>query len=435
MDFCINGNPGKQLDTFRVVFGPDLGQFMMKDFSEMQSAVEGLRDITGILHSYSLAEEEFLASPATRSDFHETVMPLYSKILEYQALVTQYFNLSTLKRLGRNMLAAKPWQGALEAVKKAGGLCHIPIDAMAVRLQQTNFRSLERLMQHSSELLKKSIVENSARRSLSQKVVEWISMINPFQDHAEIRRRLGDEYFGSGQWLVQREADFASWRQTCSGALLLQGVVGTGKSCLTSIVLEHLSTHTDGHLAFFYCSANASAVDPVNTVRNDASNIFRCVLAQSAILPDGSIAESVYEAFKRSHRQGPGESDFSLNTTLQMLSEILRTRTDQVTFIFDGLDELTDHGTFLRMLKSLHDPATKLRVFFSSRFGIDVSSEFRDLVSLPIGSHNNGDVQAYIENEVNTRYEGSGINQDQAERLKRALNSRSEGVYVTPCTH
>lgn len=136
----------------------------------------------------------------------------------------------------------------------------------------------------------------------------------------------------------------------------------------------------------------------------------------------------VLEAFKRSHRQGPGESELSLSATLQLLDETLGARGDQVTLVFDALDELTDHGTFLRLLKSVHHSNTKLRILFSSRFGIDVSSEFQDVIHLSMSSQNADDIRAYIDNEVETRYRGSGIKEEQAERLKKALKDWSEGV-------
>ncbi|KAI0137441.1 hypothetical protein BJ170DRAFT_61581 [Xylariales sp. AK1849] len=395
----------------------------------MQSALDGLKDVTCILNSYSLAEEVFLANSATRSTFQGIVKSLYQKILEYQALVTQYFALSTLKRLGRNLFSDVSWQDALATAKEAELLCHMPINSLAADLQQRSFKNIEVLIQERSNLLKKNIDECSAWRTQSQQIAEWISTINPFQDHMDIRRRLGDEYFGSGGWLFQHEAMFSSWQQSRSGVLLLQGVVGTGKSCLVSIVLEYLSTHSDGSVAFFYCSANASDVDPLHTVRNDVTNIFRCILAQCAILPDGSIAAPVLEAFNRSHRQGPGESDFGLSATLQLLGETLGARGDQVTLVFDALDELTDHGTFFRMLKSVHHSDRKLRIFLSSRFGIDVSSEFQDVIHLPIGSQNADDIRAYIDSEVEARYRGSGIKEEQASRLKKALKDWSEGVF------
>ncbi|KAK9780657.1 hypothetical protein SCAR479_01843 [Seiridium cardinale] len=81
--------------------------FMMKDFTEMQSALDGLKEVTCILGSHNLAEV-FLANSATR---------------KYQALVTQHFALSTLERLGRNLFSDVSWQDALATAKKSELLC------------------------------------------------------------------------------------------------------------------------------------------------------------------------------------------------------------------------------------------------------------------------------------------------------------------------
>lgn len=201
---------------------------MMKDFTEMQSALDGLRDVTCILNSYSLAEEVFLANSATRSKFQRIVKPMYQKILEYQALIAQYFALSTLKRLGRNLFSDVSWQDALATAKEAEVLCHMPINSLAADLQQRSFKDIEELIQETSNLLKKNIDECAARRTQSQQIAGWLSTINPFQDHMDIRKRLGDEYIGSGMWLIQNEAMFRlgnnlALQSSCCKVLLVLG--------------------------------------------------------------------------------------------------------------------------------------------------------------------------------------------------------------------
>ncbi|KAF8858009.1 hypothetical protein BDZ45DRAFT_410629 [Acephala macrosclerotiorum] len=410
--------------------------FIMSDFSQMEGAISGLQEVTCILGSYNLVEQEFLLNPVVRDEFKSTVLDLYTKIFEYQASVAQYFAASTLKRLGRNIFSGTPWEDALAGVKKAESLCHRPVDALSVRLHQVSFKTLEDLVREQSISLNRAIEEVTARRKQHRDIMEWISPINPFQDHAELCGRLGDAYLGSGRWLFEDER-FTSWHQSSSGFLLLQGVVGTGKSSLISIAIEHLMTRSDGRLAFFYCSENSSSQVSVNaapstsiTIRNDTTNIFRSILAQCSILLDGSIADPIYEAFKRSSRQAAGESDLSLEATLKLLQDVLRVRDDQITLVFDALDELADYDSFLDNLTTLYGIGEKIRVLVSSRPSIDVPAEVPTLCveTISIQSQTAMDIKDYIEREVTQRSLKSKLDPTHAERLKKALVTFSEGV-------
>ncbi|GIJ86535.1 hypothetical protein Asppvi_005424 [Aspergillus pseudoviridinutans] len=167
--------------------------FAMRDYTEMQNAIDGLKVITCILSSYSLAEEEFLSVETTRVDFEATVLGMYTKMLEFQAAASQYFAAGTLRRLGRNVRPGTPWQDALAAVEQAEKLCHMLINALAVRLQRRGFESLQTLFMERTASLNKAIDEASARRNKSRQVTEWISLIDSFQDHGDVGRRLGDE--------------------------------------------------------------------------------------------------------------------------------------------------------------------------------------------------------------------------------------------------
>lgn len=407
----------------------------MRDFSELKSAIDGLEEIACILGSYDIAEQEYLSDASTRHGFQDSVLGLYKAILEYQALCAVYFASSTLKRLGRNIWPGTPWKDALTVLKAIEARCHMSVNGLAARLQGANSRTLghlvmEVLRNQKASALQQRVAEIRARRERNKQVVAWISEINPHKDHAEIRDKLGDEYAGSGQWLVKDDPCFTAWLQGCNGQLHLQGGVGTGKSSLVSIVLEHLRVHADGWLAYNYCSANSFNLGP-STDRNNTTSIFRSILAQCSILPDDTIAEPILEEFENSSQHGSGQSYLGLKDTYRLLQKVLASRDDQFTMVFDALDELSDYEGFLNTLKRLHASGAKLRILFSSRYGIDFRSRFINMVTLPIDSRTASDISAYVETEIEKRRERIGLNDSQAKRLEAVLIKSAEGLYVS----
>ena len=398
--------------------------FMMSDFEAMHSAVDGLKEVTSILASYSYAEREFLANEVTGKSFEDAVIELYTAIFEYQATAAQYFARNALKRLGCNTVTVNSWPDAVKKVRLLERLCHTSISTLGTRLNQSGITNIEDVLGRGMKLMEQINATMTSERSRREKIQEWLSPISHLRDHADIRDLIGDEYLGSGKWLLEDKKTFKPWKDSPNEILFLQGIVGSGKTCLTSIVIQHLLEK--GPTAFFYCSANSSPRDPIASLHNMASNIFRSILAQFAIHTDGTISEPVLAAFEKSDRQSLGGCDMTLRVIISTLKEVLKAREDeQITIVFDALDECKDQGEFLRYVSELMMTAPKLSVFISTRFGVDLSY-FETYRTLNIGSKNSTDIESYIESEISKR--GKNMNPQQANRLRKALVTHSDGV-------
>jgi hypothetical protein len=399
--------------------------FVMNDFEAVNSAIEGLKEVTLVLANYSLAEREFLLDPITSKDYEDTVISLYTAIFEYQARAAQYFTRNTLKRFRSNTVTAKSWPDAVDNVRNIEKSCQVPMNALGVRLSQGRFKNVDDVLNQGLKLMEqisRSVISDRAQR---ERILQWTSPINHLQDHVDLRNQIGDTYLGSGQWLLQDEAEFGPWKRSERDILFLQGLVGSGKTSLTSMAIQHL-LETEP-VAFFYCSANASPLDPSRTVHNETINIFQSMLAQCSLQPDGTIVEQIRSAFDNSDRQSSGGCDMTLGGVLSTLESILQERGDkQITFVFDALDECNDQGEFLRCLADLMKAVPKLRVFVSTRFGVDVEEFFDSYRSLSVGEHNSIDIGSYVENEIDKR--GAKLSPVQAARLKGALNKHADGV-------
>lgn len=406
--------------------------FVLNDFKVMSSAVDGLKEVTSVMASYSYAEKEFLLDAGTQADFIDVVVELYAAILGFQASAGLYFGKSTLKRLGISVSSTQSWTDAIADVRAIDHRRRVSLTGLEVKLNQRNFQDVTALLQQGAVLMQQISKAVSTERTRRQQIVEWISPINPIQDHADVRRLLGDDYFASGQWLLTDGMKYLPWKSSDSGILLLQGGMGTGKSSLVSMVVQDLMLTSMSRVAFVYCSANASPSDPSRTVHNDTLNILRCILAQCATLPDGSVAEAVQSAFDASSRQRPGDCDFSLGTTVQYLQEVISEHPEQqVTVVVDALDECVAATEVLAKSVEVRRAVPNVRVFLSARPGVTITPPFDadGYEDVSVGGSNSDDVRAYVDSEVMSRYGNSGMTKQQADRFAAALKDLAEGMF------
>ncbi|KAH7109298.1 hypothetical protein B0J11DRAFT_238031 [Dendryphion nanum] len=403
-----------------------LVSFVMSDFEAMSDAIEGLKEVTLILANYSLAEKEFLLDSATVHDYEQTVIDLYTAVIEYQASAAKYFARNTLKRFGVNAVTDQSWPDALEKVRNLERTCQTALNALSTRLNMSHFINVEELLTQGMKLMDQISRTVASDRAQREKILEWISPINHLQDHADLRNQIGDVYLGSGQWLLQDQSEFVPWKQSNGGALFLQGIVGSGKTCLTSMVVQHLLESEP--VAFFYCSANASPREPTRTIHNSTSNIFQSILGQCSVKADGTVVEQIRSAFESSDRQSSGGCDMTLGVIMLNLKNILQEHSKKpMTLVFDALDECREQGQFLEHLADLMKEVPNLRVFVSTRFGVEFKGFFDSYRLLQIGDHNSSDIQVYVESEISKR--GAKLSAGQAERLKAALSAHADGVF------
>ncbi|CZR59898.1 uncharacterized protein PAC_09792 [Phialocephala subalpina] len=91
-----------------------------------------------------------------------------------------------------------------------------------------------------------------------RELLDWISKIPFGKHHDEVTE---SRTLGTCEWLLQHDR-FREWEQTSSSVILwLQGSAGSGKTFLTSMVVDHvrgLLSRTPNHegFAFFYCNRN-----------------------------------------------------------------------------------------------------------------------------------------------------------------------------------
>lgn len=401
--------------------------FVVNDVAAVRSAIDGLKDVTNIMARHSHAEREFLIREETRADFQSVIVPLYVSVIEYQAAVALYFAKGTLARLGINLVPEKSWKQALDATNKLSNSCQRPLADFSNRLTQLGFDQIEQSLGQDRRLLQSIEETVMAGRTLRERIQQWLSPVEPMNNHSLVRRQLGKSYFASGKWPLEDPTTYLQWKSSSSDTILLQGIVGSGKSALTSSVVEDLLWGDDGRALFVYCVAFGSDVSGVNT--SNTLGILRLLLAQLAIRLDGSVSPTVQAAYKNDHGRDSWNSLSDPSSVVQFMGSILEeTPDDQISLIIDGLDECFNYDEVLRHVANLQAVHPHMRLFFSARDGVNITSHFPKARLLPVSINNADDIRTYVETEVSMRYGQVGLTDDQAARLKIALNRLAEGM-------
>ena len=233
---------------------------MMNDFKEHKGCIAGLEIVVRLTFSYQMAEQTFLASADTRGRYRQSVIGLYKKILEYEALAMQYFGRSTLHRLGKNVAGSTRW------ADMPTELSEMDNDARRSLLFLGQL-SLTEVLARQQKAIINLIQSAAAKKDEVTQVARWVSAISVELDHRDVRAKLGPQHHCSDGWFLD-DPRVRAWRNwdwnESSQCLWLRGGVGTGKSSLVSILIQDLISSAEGCVAFFYCSKKADKISRWN---------------------------------------------------------------------------------------------------------------------------------------------------------------------------
>jgi hypothetical protein len=394
-------------------------QLIQNDSAQMAAAMDGLERITAIIHRYIEVEKVYWNTVAPKEHFEEAVVSLYCKVLEYQAKCAHHFRISTAKRTLKNIGKTENWAELMTNIHTD--------DVACVAFSQTlSFTHLAAVLDEQTQYMKmkESLEKQRQIETENTKIVQWVSNISVFDDHDYVRStKLGSDHWDSGTWLLRKRA-FKEWKQSPQGEIWLHGTVGTGKSCLTSIVINDLvETFTNERLAFFYCSRDKEYT---------SIDVFRSLVAQLSTSANGeSITPDIKAYYESNIRQHPKGSILSLEQCENYMVDFINLY-GSTTVVIDALDECCPSAAKLLLhLKNVSERSQKLKLFLSSRDDVPVSEYFSEGVQIRVHStENSEDIKSFIEGEFAKpeRRNSLVIGDELVQRLQTALICRAEGM-------
>ncbi|KAL4752707.1 hypothetical protein BDW72DRAFT_57541 [Aspergillus terricola var. indicus] len=165
-------------------------------------------------------------------------------------------------------------------------------------------------------------------------VLRWLPNNNMHRIHAQTRSKAEIDFgqkYQPGSWLL-KHIDLQVWADAqLSCGLWLHGKMGTGKTILTSTVIEHLADRyagsSNGALAYVYCSGADSR-------RSNPLDILMEILRQLASTEAGL---TVFREWK----EGKQLLELMQLAVLQLILKMINLNISrQTTIVIDALDEI-----------------------------------------------------------------------------------------------
>lgn len=229
---------------------------------------------------------------------------------------------------------------------------------------------------------------------------------------------------GTGQWLL-KSGKFQGWLATRKQTLFCPGIPGAGKTILTSIVVDDLSSRfrndSKTGIAYLYC----------NFQRQNEQNIDHLLASVLKQLAEGK--PSLLESVKDLYNQHKGKRTRpSLDGILGALQDVAATYS-RVFVIVDALDECqASDGCRTRFLSELFNLQARhgINIFATSRFIPEITGHFKTSISLEIRASTD-DVTMYLRGHMGQL--PSRVQQDPQlqEEIRAGISEAVDGMYVS----
>lgn len=247
------------------------------------------------------------------------------------------------------------------------------------------------LLRNREELETKITLDSQRRR-----ILQFFLSVDP-QPNFRISLKL--RYPHTGFWLTEDDT-FRTWMQEGGTHIWLSGIPGSGKTVLSSLVIQRCMDHmsSDRAVAFFYCDYKTEGSQEI-------TNILSGIASQLARQNEASFSllQKYYDSLQPKNQLGRKPEAEELTSVLQQMAATFY----DVRIIIDGLDECGESaGMAANLLSGLvSDGVGNIFLAIFSRDEIDIRSHLNPLCQhIEIAAHSK-DIDHYVRTEIESRTE------------------------------
>jgi Cdc6-like AAA superfamily ATPase len=261
------------------------------------------------------------------------------------------------------------------------------------------------------------------RKAASQEcrtIADWLTQIDYGPQHSDYFK---SRQPGTGQWLLD-SPKFHAWLETDEQTLFCPGIPGAGKTILTSIVVEELTTRFSNDptigIAYIYCNFRRQDEQKID---NLLASVLKQLAERHPSLP-GTIKE-LYNRHKITRtRPSLDEISRSLQAVVTLYSRVF--------IAIDALDECqVSHACRTKLLLEMFSLQAKcgVNLFVTSRVLPEITEKFNESMRLEIRASNQ-DVQRYLDGHM-SQLPGCVLrSSDLQDEIKTAIIKAVDGMYV-----
>ncbi|RMJ04916.1 hypothetical protein CDV36_014413 [Fusarium kuroshium] len=334
----------------------------------------------------------------------KALVDLYASLLHVLARVGKFLSKDTANRSLYAVL--RPTEGTdllseLEKLEneviKEASVCESKRRADADSKSREQVQKLQALLKLEEPVLRidenvQKVLEKMEMGELIH-ILDWISPLEYNQPHQRVKEARTK---GTCNWIVE-QPKFYEWQsETSSITFWLQGFAGTGKTFITSRVIDLVaetlgSKRNHEGFAYFYCNQT-------EPTRRQALLVLRSFIRQlsSPKSMSGHLDPKLKQLYIDSRLNGAG---WTINLCKEILVHLFNLY-PHTTIILDALDECETEER--RLLLNIFDWASKsssrpVKIFISSRPEADIRQRLVHLSNLEISAKNNGhDIADFI---------------------------------------
>ena len=251
-------------------------------------------------------------------------------------------------------------------------------------------------------------------------ILDWLTPIDYAPQQSDF---IGRRQAGTGQWVLD-SAEFQEWLETGKKTLFCPGIPGAGKTILSAIVVDDLTTRFSDDvsigIAYIYCSFRRQ--DEQKT--DDLLGSLLKQLAQGQSSLSGSVKD-LYDQHK-GKRTRPSFNEIS--RTVQSVAAMY----SRVFIIIDALDECqVSEGCRTRFLSEMFNLQAKCgtNLFATSRLIPEITEKFEESASLEIRASDK-DVRAYLDGHMSKLPAFVLRSSQLQEGIKNEIIKAVDGMYV-----
>ncbi|KAI9860642.1 MAG: hypothetical protein M1813_006067 [Trichoglossum hirsutum] len=229
--------------------------------------------------------------------------------------------------------------------------------------------------------------ETRLRDQESQEIVAWLSSLSFSTKQNDVFNARQED---TGQWFLDSDA-FKSWTEGIHKTLWCPGIPGAGKTVLSSIVVDHLRSISQGGaaVACIYCNYKEQEEQTI-------THLIACLARQ--LIQRRSVVPEELNRIYRTHIKG--QSRPSLNECIDLLESQLGFFS-RVFLVIDALDELQDNdGSRTRLITEIQKLQPTVHLMVTSRHdaGIERLFDPENVACIEILASDR-DIKRYLESQ------------------------------------
>ncbi|KAL2783157.1 ankyrin repeat-containing domain protein [Aspergillus keveii] len=357
------------------------------------------------------------------------LLKIYTTSLELLADSGKLLDSNTARRTIEAIVNPGKFQGQLSGLKEDEEELLLDVQACEVqRSSDADNTMIDMLKTFNDPIVRidEGVAHLLAHMNESDRIemLEWISPV-PFGKHHDGVSE--DRTPGTGDWLLTHE-DFRNWEARNSSLLFwLQGSPGTGKTYLTSAVIDRIRSQVASKnegFAFFYCRKGDEARSQPQSILQS----FVRQLSTNANNPE-SVQIKLRETVKEAREKG---TNFRVQQCMEQILASLDIYAKS-TLVIDALDEC-DPETRDELIEALNsfiqDSEKPVKIFISSRPDPAIASELEGSPNVGIqAGDNQDDIKKYLDIELDKQSKKVAVLKRMKEEIMAKLLERAQGMF------